>query len=187
MTYRHDLWEIAAERHGIVTTGRAEDAGVPAVEVRKLAARGALERLGYGVYRHTGVPVDQWTELAAALAVAGEDAFLEGDTVLAMFGLALVNPPKIHVGTLRRRRAQPPRNTVVTSRPHMPEGDLTTYQGLRAVTVRRALLDGIDHLLGERVLEAVDEAQRRDLIDDLEATEIAGAVAGRDRMLARAS
>ena len=50
MTYRHDLWEIAAEYHGIVTTRQAEDAGVPAVEVRKLAARGALERLGYGVY-----------------------------------------------------------------------------------------------------------------------------------------
>src|SRR5690242_18558177 len=120
MTYRHDLWEIAAEYHGIVTTRQAEDAGVPAVEVRKLAARGALERLGYGVYRHTGVPTDQWTELAAAAAIAGEDAFLEGDTVLAMFGLALVNPPKIYVGTPRRRRSQPPRNTVVTLRPHMP-------------------------------------------------------------------
>ena len=185
MTYRHDLWEIAVEYHGIVTTRQAEDAGVPAVEVRKLAARGALERLGYGVYRHSGVPTDQWTELAAAAAIAGEDAFLEGDTVLAMFELALVNPPKIYVGTPRRGRSQPPRNTVVTLRPHMPESDLTTYRGLRSVTVRRALLDGIAHLLGERVLDAVAEARHRELIDELEATEITGAVARRNRQLSR--
>ncbi|MGH3951157.1 MAG: type IV toxin-antitoxin system AbiEi family antitoxin domain-containing protein [Pseudonocardiaceae bacterium] len=187
MTYRQDLWEVAAENHGIVTTRQADDAGVPAVEVRKLASRGALERVGHGVYRHTGVPTDEWTELAGALACVGEDAFLEGDTVLAMFGLALVNPPKIHVGTPRRHRSKPPQHTVVTVRPRMPEGDLTTYEGLRCVTVRRALLDGIPHLLGERVLDAVAEAKRRDLIDDLEATEIIGAVAGRDRLLAQAS
>jgi hypothetical protein len=187
MTYRHDLWEIAAEHHGIVTTQQADDAGVPAVEVRKLASRDALERVGHGVYRHTGVPTDEWTELAGMLASVGEDAFLEGDTVLAMFGLALVNTAKVHVGTPRRRRSQPPRNTVVTVRPGMPDGDLTTYEGLRSVSVRRALLDGIPHLLGERVLDAVAEAQHRDLIDELEATEIVGAVAGRDRLLAHAT
>lgn len=186
MTYRQDLWEIAANNHGIVTTRQADDAGVPAVEVRKLAARGGLERVGHGAYRHTGVPTDEWTELAAALASIGDDAFIEGDTVLAMFDLALVNPPKIHVGTPRRRRSDPPPHTVVTVRPHVSEDDLTTYQGLRCVTVRRALLDGIPHLIGERVIDAVEDAKRRDLIDELEATEIIGAVAGRSRLLARA-
>ena len=186
MTYRQDLWEIAAEHHGIVTTRKARDAGVPAVEVRKLAVRGALQRVGHGVYRHTGVPRDEWTELAATLACVGESAFLEDDTVLAMFDLAQVNPAKIHVGTTRRRRSKPPPHTVVTVRARMPEDELTTYAGLRCVTVRRALLDGVQHLVGERVLQAVAVAQRRDLIDELEATEIIGAVAGRDRLLARA-
>jgi hypothetical protein len=88
MTYRQDLWEIAADHHGIVTTRQAEDMGVPSVEMRKLTARGALARMGHGVYRHTGVPTDDWTELTATLASVGEDAFLEGDTVLAMFNLA---------------------------------------------------------------------------------------------------
>lgn len=187
MTYRRDLWEIAAQHHGIVTTRQADDAGVPAVELRKLAARNALARVGHGVYRHVDVPADERTELAAALATVGEDAFLEGDTVLAMFNLAFVNPPKIYVGTPRRRRTAPPRHAVVTVRPRIDAHDLTNYDGLRCITVHRALLDGIPHLLGERVMDAVADAQRRDLIDDLEATEIIGAVAGHDRLLARAS
>lgn len=183
MTYRQDLWEIAASQHGIVTTRQADDAGVPAVEVRKLAARGALQRLGRGVYRHKGVLFDEWTQLAAALALVGPDAFLEGDTVLAMFGLALVNPRVVHVGTPRRYRGAAPPHIVVTVRPAVPEDDLAVHAGLRCVTVRRALLDGVEHLLRERVLDAVADAQRRDLIDDLAATEIIGAVAARDRQL----
>jgi predicted transcriptional regulator of viral defense system len=184
MTYRHDLWEIAAEHHGIVTTRQAEDAGVPAVEVRKLALRNALERAGHGVYRHVGVPTDEWTELAATLAIVGKNAFLEGDTVLALFGLALVNPPKIHVGTPDRWRRQPPGNTVVAVRPDMSEEDLTTYEGLRCVTVRLALLSGIPHLIGARVLDAVADARRRDLIAEVESAEIIDAVADRARRLA---
>lgn len=181
MTYRNDLWQIAAGRHGVVTTGQAQDSGVPAVEVRKLAARGALTRVGRGVYRHNGVPLDAWTELAATLASVGPDAFLEGDTVLAMFGLALVNPPKIHVGTPRRYRGAVPPHTVVTTRPHMAPEDLTEYEDLRSVTVRRALLDAVPIILSDRMQNAVVDAQRRDLITDLEATEIIGAVAGWDQ------
>jgi predicted transcriptional regulator of viral defense system len=187
MTYRQDLWEIAAEHHAIITTRQAEDAGVPGVEVRKLAARGALTRMGHGVYRHAGVPADEWTELTATLARFGEDAFLEGDTVLAMFNLALVNPPKIFVGTPRRRRTAPPPHTVVAFRPQVTEDDLTTYEGLRCVTVRHALLDGVPHLLGERVLQAVVEARHRELIDERDAVEIRGAIARRNRLLAQAS
>lgn len=181
MSYRHDLWQIAADGHGIVTTAQAADWGVPAVEMRKLAARGALSRVGRGVYRHNGVPRDAWTQLAGTLASVGPDAFLEGATVLAMFDLALVNPANIHVGTPRRRRGATPPHTVVTARPNVDEADLTEYEGLRSATVRRALLDAVPIILGERMQDAVVDAQRRDLITELEATEIIGAVAGWDQ------
>lgn len=181
MTYRNDLWQIAADRHGIVTVEQAEDWGVPAVELRKLTARGALTRVGRGVYRHNGVPRDAWTELAATLASVGPDAFLMGDTVLAMFDLALVNPPKIHVGIPRRHRGVVPPHTVVTAHMRMAPENLTEYEGLRSVTVRRALLDAVPIILSERMQNAVVDAQRRDLITELEATEIIGAVAGWDQ------
>lgn len=184
VTYRQDLWEIAADKHAIVTTAEAQDWGVPAVEVRKLAARGALTRVGQGVYRHNGVPaVHPWTGLRAKLAIVGHDAFLEGDTVLSTFDLAQVNPSKYYIGTLRRRRTAPPPHTVVTFRPAVAEHDLTTYEGLRSVPVHRALLDAVPIVLTERVLDAVADAQRRDLITELEATEITDAVAAWNQRL----
>jgi hypothetical protein len=64
-SYRQDLREIVATGNGVVAVSEAEDAGVPAVEVRKLAARGVLRGCGQGVYtdvsdedltRYEGVP-----------------------------------------------------------------------------------------------------------------------------------
>lgn len=43
MTYREDLRWRAFDTHGVITTDDAASLGVPAVELRKLARRGALE------------------------------------------------------------------------------------------------------------------------------------------------
>ncbi|MGH3774937.1 MAG: hypothetical protein ACRDRR_04255 [Pseudonocardiaceae bacterium] len=45
---------------------------MPAVELRKLAARGALARLGHGVYRMLEAPTGRLDEFAEAVAMAGE-------------------------------------------------------------------------------------------------------------------
>ncbi|WP_345957485.1 type IV toxin-antitoxin system AbiEi family antitoxin domain-containing protein [Gulosibacter sediminis] len=92
MGYRQDLWEIAATRNGVVTVVEAEDAGVPAVEVRKLAARGALRGYGQGVYTHRDVPTTPFTEPTIAVALAGEGAFLHRESVLDLLGLGRFNP-----------------------------------------------------------------------------------------------
>jgi len=42
VNYRQIVGEIALDQYGYVSTRDAADAGVPAVELRKLAARGAL-------------------------------------------------------------------------------------------------------------------------------------------------
>lgn len=49
--YRDIVREIALDQYGFVTTRDASEAGVPAVELPKLAARGGLENVAYGLYR----------------------------------------------------------------------------------------------------------------------------------------
>ncbi|WP_417218199.1 type IV toxin-antitoxin system AbiEi family antitoxin domain-containing protein [Arthrobacter sp.] len=166
MSYRHDLWEIAAERNGVVTVPAAERAGVPAVEVRKLAHRGALKSHGQGVYVHLGVPESELTQPTVAAALAGDGAFLQREAVLDLLGLGQFNPFRIRVATRRRVRRVLPRWVDLEVRTDIPDEDLTQYEGIPATTVRRALADVRDRMPTERWYPLVDQALQRGLIDD---------------------
>lgn len=169
MSYRRDLWEIAATRNGVVTVAEAEDASVPAVEVRKLAARGALRAYGQGVYAHRDVPTTPFTEPMIAVALAGGGAFLHRESVLDLLGLGQFNPPKVRVGTRRRVRRMLPEWMELQSRRDVPDEDLTRYEGIAVTTVRRALEDTRDRMPPDRWEAIVDEALRRDLIGEHDA------------------
>lgn len=167
MTYREDLWEIAVEHHGVVTTWQAKEAGIPAVELRKLAARGALEHLGRGVYRHRQVPFTHYTSLMAAVERIGPEAFLHGESVLAMFDLADVNPSAVQVAAPRRVRVKVPRTIAVTTRTDVAN-DVVNYEGVPATTVFRALIDSAPRLMSDRLTSAADQALGAGLIDSRE-------------------
>ena len=92
MKYRDLVHEIALDNHGYVTTRAAVEAGVPAVELPKLAARGGMENVAYGLYRVSTVPRSEIDQFAEALLRAGEGAYLYGESVLALLGLADVTP-----------------------------------------------------------------------------------------------
>lgn len=169
MSYRQDLWEIAASRNGVVTVSEAEDAGVPAVEVRKLAARGALHAHQQGVYTHRDVPTNPCTEPTIAVALAGDGAFLQRESVLDLLRLGQFNPPKVRVGTRRRVRRTLPEWMELENRPDVSDEDITHYEGIPATTVRRALEDMRDRMPLERWRAVVDEALRRDLIGEQDA------------------
>ncbi|WP_440712145.1 type IV toxin-antitoxin system AbiEi family antitoxin domain-containing protein [Gordonia sp. FQ] len=169
MGYRHDLWEIAASRNGVVTVADAEDAGVPAVELRKLAARGALLAYGKGVYTHRDVPTTPFTEPTIAVALAGEGAFLHRESVLDLLRIGQFNPPKIRVGTRRRVRRVLPEWMDLEYRSDVSDEDLARYDGIPATTVRRALADMRSRMPPDRWELLADEALRRDLIADQDA------------------
>lgn len=184
MTYREDLWRVAVENHGIITPQQAEDAGVPAVELRKLAARGALEHVARGVYRHLQVPFDQKTDLAAALARVGPNAVLHAETVLGMFGLGYVNPVAVQVVTPRRVRADLPKTVRMTFRAKINPDEVTNYDNLPATTVFRALKDCAPRLMTERLRGAADDALKKDLIDRKERLAVYELARHRDLALA---
>lgn len=166
MGYRRDLWEIAAAHHGVITVAEAEDAGVPAVEVRKLAFRGALRPYGQGVYVHSEVPSTTLTEPAVAAALAGKGGFLHREAVLDLLGLGQFNPRRIRVGTGRRVRRALPDWMELETRGDVPKEDLTQHEGIPVTTVRRALEDMQGRMPPERWEALVVDARRRELIDE---------------------
>ena len=90
--YRSILREIALDQYGYVTTSDAIEAGVPVGEFPKLAARGGIESISYGLYRFSDIPIAHLDQFAEALLRVGPSAFLYRETVLSIFGLAHVNP-----------------------------------------------------------------------------------------------
>ena len=160
--------ELAADRHGLVTTADAADEGVPPVELRKLAARGALERLGHGLYRVPDLPPGRGDQYAEAVQLVGRDAYLTHDAVLALHDLALGNPRRIRVGTPRRVRTRLPRFVEVIQRPDLPAVAITVYDGIRSTTVAQALLDCRGIVPPSRLAAAAVQARREGSITDKE-------------------
>lgn len=172
MGYRHDLWEIAAAHHGVVTVAEAEDAGVPAVEVRKLASRGVLRGYGHGVYTHREVPTTRFTEPAIAVALAGDGAFLHGDAVFGLLELGQFNPRAIRVGTRRRVRRTLPDWVSLEQRQDVADDELTQIDGIEATSVARSLRDVRPQMPRERWVALVDDAVRLELADPCEVAEL---------------
>lgn len=164
MGYRRDLWEIAAQQHGVVTVAQAEDAGVPAVEVRKLASRGVLQRYGQGVYLHREVPTTRFTQPALAVALAGDGAFLQREAVFDLLGLGQFNPKQIQVGTSRRVRRILPEWVALEYRPDVAGEELTAIEGIACTTVERTLREMRTRMPRERWSALAKSAVKRELV-----------------------
>ena len=76
------------------------------VELGKLAARGKLERVSYGVYRFPEWPLSANDALMeAVLWTRDRRAALSHDTALALYELSDINPDKTHVTVAPKSRA----------------------------------------------------------------------------------
>jgi predicted transcriptional regulator of viral defense system len=164
--YRDIVREIALDHYGYVTTKDAAEAGVPAGELPKLAARGGLKNVAYGLYRVPDVRPTEFDQFAEALLRVGDGAYLHGESVLALFGLADVNPRKIKVAVPRRARPMLPPFIELT---HV-KGDVLTafYEGLNAQPVADALLECRGRIENTRLLEAAKQARAEGLLTTAE-------------------
>lgn len=164
--YRDVVREIAYDNYGYVTTKYAKDAGVPAIELPKLTARGGLTNIAYGLYRVPDVPPTRFDQFAEALLRAGDGAYLHGESVLALFGLADVNPRRIKVAVPRRVRAKLPAFIELTQ---VPGGIRTTsYEGLASQPMAEAILECRGRIESERLLDAAQQTRQEGLLTTTE-------------------
>ena len=166
MSYRQTLREFAFDSHGVVTVTDAAELGVPAVELRKLASRGALQRISQGVYRMLEAPTSELSEFAEAVAATGcSDAVLADEAVLAAHGLGQVNLRTIKVAVPRRTRTRVPATVQIIQRV-IPDEEREFIDGIPAMTVPAAIRATKDRILRERLIDAARQAEARDLISE---------------------
>lgn len=151
----------------MISTADADRLGVPPVELRKLAQRGGLTRVGRGLYRFDDIPPTGLDHFAQAVHWAGRDALLAADAVLALHGLAQVNPTTLRVYTPHRVRRADRRDITIIQR-RIPEADRTVYDGIPTTTVKRALLDSRELVMTSRLRDAAAEARTEGLVSTKE-------------------
>ena len=165
MTARDELWDVAVDQYGYVTAFNAHDLGIPVVELGKLASRGKLERVSYGVYRFPEWPVAANDHLMeAVLWTRDRRGALSHDTALSVYELSDINPDRVHVTVAPKSRA--------LQRVQVPEPYAVHYQCLRddqigwwemipTVTVVTAIEQCIDtRVRPDLILQAISTAGR---------------------------
>lgn len=147
----------------LVTTGDAARIGVPAVEVRKLAARGALTQLGRGVYRMLEAPSGRLSEFAEAVALAGTGAVLADESVLAALDLTHINLRRFRIASPRRVRVNLPPTIELIHR-QIPVEERSEIEGIPATTVAAAIRGARGRVLAARLIDATHTAAARGLL-----------------------
>lgn len=127
-----------------------------------------IEHIGRRVYQFTDSPRTERDPSMEAVLLAGSGAHLAADSVLAFHQPALVNPRRIRIAVNRRARALLPDHIEILHQ-STASHDMTTYEGIASATVARALRDCRSIVMGDRLLEALEESIARGLIAPAEA------------------
>lgn len=167
MSKYEDIYAVAADNYGLVTRDEAAAMGVSDKELSGFASDGRLTRIGHGVYRvkhHVPGFLDPYAE---SVAIVGPDAYLYGESVLAMFSLCPTSPTKMFVATPRRVRRKLPEGMRVIQR--KDAADVTRYEGIPSQEVGAAIRSCIGKIMSERLHAAVQEALQKGLLKEDEA------------------
>jgi predicted transcriptional regulator of viral defense system len=157
MVYYDDIYEFAVDNRYLITTEDAKEIGVPAVELAKLANRGKLENISRGLYRLTRYVPSETDHYAIAVARMGKDAYLYGESVIAMLGLAPTNPAYICVALPDRTRKKLPDNIRVNRA--QPDDKVTMYEGVRSQNVASAIQSAQQTMMDDRLRDAAKRAK----------------------------
>jgi len=177
MTVRNELWDVAVDQYGYVTTANARDMGIATVELGKLANRGKLMNVSHGVYRFPEWPVSDRDHLMEAVLWTKDPlAVLSHDTALDVLDLCEINPTKLHLTVPKRRwgfhRTTIP-STYVIHCENLTDQQRGWWEQIPCVTAPTAIRQGIATLIRPDLLrQAIQVAEARGLIGQSEVAEL---------------
>ena len=171
-----ELAEVANEQYGFLTPEDARELDIDPINLVRMFQRGHLERRATGVYRMRLTPpspLDAYME-ATLWPGRGVRGVLSDETALELYGLSDVNPAKIDVTVPRAHRIR--RKVPSAYRIHhedLPEGDVTSFEGIPIVTPARAIRQAhASHVGPALVGQAIDQGERNGRLTRREAAEL---------------
>lgn len=140
---QRELWEVAVDQYGYVTSKDARALGINPVELGELAARTQLEHVAYGVYRFPQLPVTPLDSYMLATLWANGRGVLSHDTALDLHDVCDINPSKVHITVPGRRPERRGGELYIVHAEPLADNDVTWHEGIPIVTVRKAIEQGI--------------------------------------------
>lgn len=173
-----ELFEIASDQYGFVTTKDAGRMGGTAQVLVDMHRHGHLDRVAHGLYRFRSYPSRPLDELMQATLWPRGLRVISHDTALDLWDLCDVNPSKIHVTVpkaVRLRRKVPAEYIVHTG--DLNPTEIALFEGIPVVNPFRAILEGKERHLDRRLIDqAIDAARQRGMIttEELDLVEASG-------------
>lgn len=159
----------AVDDFGLITSAEAADLGMSRAEMVQQEKMGRLTRVARGVYRMPVWPVQPQAPYAIAVKAAGNGAFLCGESVVALLGLAPTDPTKIRLASPRRCRRKLGLGVTVEKM----KGVSPVYlEGIACQPLPDAIVYAARTMGAARVLEAAGEARLRGYITKEDAERI---------------
>ncbi len=160
---------IAANQHGVITTGQLNGVGMSRGRIAERATAGRLHPVHRGVYAvgHSNLS-DEGTWMAAVLA-CGEGAVLSHESAAQLWGIRRrhddASPPPVHVSVLSTA-GKSRRNGIILHRSStLIAGVRTRRHRIPVTTPGRTLTDLRPHLSPAQLAAAVPKAEFRGLVN----------------------
>lgn len=155
---------MARLQHGVVTRRDLLGLGFSLEAIRHRMGTGRLRQVHRGVYAVGRPELSREGHWMAAILACGDGAFLSHRSAIALYGIGKERARVIEL-SVRRRCTHVREGIRVRSRPSLPSHDVGTLAGIPVTSPARTLVD-CAAIVGPRTLErAVNEADKRDLID----------------------
>lgn len=151
----------AVDDFGLITSLEASRLGMSNAELVQQAAKGKLVRVARGVYRMPVWPAQPEAPYATAVKAVGEDAFLYGESVVALLNLAPTNPTFTLVASPKRIRRNLGNGAKVIQITGVTP---VMIEGIHCQPIASAIAAAATTMGSLRALDAAREARTRGLI-----------------------
>jgi hypothetical protein len=159
-----EVWTLVRRQHGVVARRQLLDLGFSSKAIEHRLAAGRLHPVGYGVYAVGRPALDKPGRWMAAVLACGPSAALSHRSAAALWSIGTELPGRIDLSVRRHSHLRRP-GIRARSRPALPAADLTDHHGIPITTPIRTLIDVATELTPNRLERAVNEADKRDLVD----------------------
>src|SRR4051794_31557923 len=157
-------WELAGRQHGVLARRQLLALGFSAREIEHRVVRGRLHPVMRGVYAVGWPQLTRERRWMAAVLACGDRAVLSHRSAMALWGIGTEGGSEIDISVRRRTRLRRP-DIRVRARPCLGDSDISRRDGIPVTGIVRTLVDVAIELSAVGIERAVNEADKRDLVD----------------------